>query len=112
MAGLVVVFFLFLIAAAKADFTGSQLKNVCRAYPNGPNMAICFGYIVGARDAWRGAGRLWESRIKFCQPTNATNDQVIAAVNKYLEDNSGELQTSATELILSALAETYPCSTP
>lgn len=60
------------------------------------------GYVQGVFDAYAGAELL-------CAPRSTTTGQVMAIVDKYLNENPETWAMPATYLVLSALQEPFDC---
>ena len=77
------------------------------AYPTTRTSEFCLGYIIGTRDSWRIAEGVLKTKA-FCQPEGITADQLVAIVNKYLQDRPAELHQLATGLAIIAIREAFP----
>jgi len=45
----------------------------------------------------------------YCEPKEASGDQLIEMTKKYLVDHPSELHNTASSLILKMLIEAFPC---
>jgi|APFre7841882630_1041343.scaffolds.fasta_scaffold36682_2 hypothetical protein len=91
---------------AKADMTGSNLKDYCRSYPaNSDATSLCRGYIWGALDTARGVVKLQAA----CEPVGVNGEQLVALTIKYMDDHPEELKSSAASLIWKMYAMAFPC---
>ena len=93
--------------------TGSQLKACCADYDDEKNKGFfssgfCAGYITGTIESiaiWTAGS----SHIPYCLPENATNDQIISVIRKYLDANPEKLHLDGAELIIDAISDAFPC---
>jgi len=101
--------------AAGADlefYTGDELFVQCSARPSDadypPRSARCLGYVIGVSDALQaeqGGGK--PSVVCIQGATQAT--QLADAVRSYLEAHPDKRRVAAPDLVISALAEAFPC---
>src|SRR6185312_13320703 len=101
------------VAASDLEyFTGQTLYEQCSARAGEPNYAAysqrCAGYVLGVSDAQQarqGAG----GPGRVCLPATATATQVVATVSAYLTAHPEKRPLAAKDLVIEALAATYPC---
>lgn len=78
---------------------------------------LCWGYIAGVVDEYESnmlSGLLKKPQVipataSFCLPPGVDLEQLEKVVKKSLDDNPARLHMPASLLILSALAEAFPC---
>jgi hypothetical protein len=81
------------------------------------NSNLCWGYIAGVVDEYEGnrlsglskKPQVIPATANFCLPTGVDLEQLERVVKKSLDDNPARLHMPASLLILSALAEAFPC---
>jgi len=114
---LLLVVLLFSSGQARATrnvfLVGNKLLEVCEAHISETGSAakgnICVGYITGISDAqglfvdWRGIKPSW------CLPLEATSNQLVRVVTKYLQEHPEYLHLTADGLIGNALKASFPC---
>jgi hypothetical protein len=76
--------------------------------------AFCVGYISGIHDADYMVQMLEEHEkttlMKHgCPPSNASTEQVVRVVVKYLRDNPERLHMPASVLVTDAVRSSFPC---
>jgi hypothetical protein len=102
-------------AAAAGDleyYTGETLYEQCSARAGEARYVAdslrCAGYVLGVSDAQQarqGAG----APGRVCLPATASATQVVATVGAYLAAHPEKRPLAAQDLVLEALAATYPC---
>ena len=96
-------------AAAASDleyYTGETLFTQCQA--RDAAALRCAGYVLGVNDAQQarqGAG----APGRVCLPATANEDQIVATVKAYLAAHPEKRPLAAQDLVIEALAATYPC---
>jgi Rap1a immunity proteins len=78
---------------------------------------LCWGYIAGVVDEYESnmlSGLLRKPQVipattNFCLPPGVDLEQLEKVVKKSLDDSPARLHMPASLLILSALAEAFPC---
>ena len=96
-------------AATTSDleyYTGATLFTQCQA--KDAAALRCAGYVMGVSDAQQarqGAG----APGRVCLPPTATETQIVATVVGYLAAHPEKRPLAAQDLVLEALAATYPC---
>ena len=97
----------------KAYVTGRDLIERCDTENIGtmtkfifPN---CMGYIAATIDTHENLVRAGGSKPLFCKPANHDLTEMHKIVCKYLNENPELLHNNASELVLKALAELFPC---
>ena len=115
---LLLVLLLFVASSATADnykayVSGRDLIERCDTENMGtasrfifPN---CMGYIAATIDTHESLIRSGASSPIFCKPEGHDLTEMHKIVCKYLNENSDSLLNNASELILKALAEIFPC---
>lgn len=63
---------------------------------------LSLGFVVGVADAWDG--------IMFCPPESVTTGQARDIAQRFLVLNPGKRHKPAAELVMDALAESWPCA--
>jgi len=74
--------------------------------------AACLSWVEGLIDLneiYRGLGALEKTPEGFCTPSNATVDEAVRAVARYLEAHADALHFSARILAYMALRQAFPC---
>jgi len=76
--------------------------------------AFCVGYIWGNRDTDYAVQMLEEHEkvtlMKHaCPPSNASTEQLVRVVVKYLHDNPERLHMPASVLVTDAIRSSFPC---
>ena len=100
---------LFVGHAAAQNIDGSTLFAECREGddPSARDRLFkqgnCFGYILVVTDALRPAE-------VFCLPSGATVGQIVDVAKLYLIEHPEDRKKLAPHLIVSALAEKFPCN--
>lgn len=85
-------------AAGEFD-TGTSLLQAMNG--NDGNRSFALGYVIGVHDAVSG--------IAVCTPDNLTKGQVRDFVRIYLVNNSSKLSNEASQLVIEALKQIWPC---
>lgn len=67
--------------------------------------AVALGYVLGVIDAARGS----EGKY-YCTPNNMTAGQARDVVHAYLVNNPTRRHESASNLIIAAMIEAFPCA--
>jgi hypothetical protein len=102
---------------------GNTLKAFCKDLPATPTVndafryGMCAGYITGVidteaftQDAISEAGVPDRRAIKFCiDRAKTTNGQLVAIVNKFLEEHSEHLDQIAAGFVSDAFSRAFPC---
>jgi hypothetical protein len=106
---------------------GNSLLRFCSAYiqaadngtiPSGGAIGatFCVGFLTGIQDYDEMLSQLETDRNggkglvrHACVPQNATTDEVVRVVVKWLRDNPHELNYPASVLAIGALRKAYPC---
>jgi hypothetical protein len=70
--------------------------------------AACLSYVIGLSDM---AKRLsvGPAGVALCVPQGVTSGQTLDTLMAYLRDRPAERQKSTADLLLAAMAATYPC---
>lgn len=87
-------------------YTGETLYTQCAA--KDAAALRCAGYVLGVSDAQQarqGAG----APQRVCLPSTATEAQIVAAVGAYLAAHPEKRPLAAQDLVIEALAASYPC---
>ena len=83
--------------------SGNGLKQRCS-----DESVECAAYIMGISDAhdyYVHFGGI----SNFCAPMEVTNGQMKAITEKYMEEHPEKLHFAASDIVLNALAEAFPC---
>jgi len=97
---------LLLVATARAESTGTQLRGVCDA----PRPEYCWGYVNGVVDAYVKMVLLDNiKRSVWCFPKNYTVKQGTLVLKKWLEDNPDKLHLPARDIVSLAFIEAFEC---
>jgi hypothetical protein len=86
--------------------TGNDLFRYCESSLADFNKGFCAGFITST---WYAFFSAREQRY-FCDPPNATVDQAIKVVEKYLADHPEELHKEALVLVSRAWENASPCA--
>ena len=97
----------------QADFmNGRVLAGLCASDVDWESGG-CVGYIVGVADAFdnlhlSSTGGADEG--KYCIPSSATRDEVVASVIKSLDENSDKLDNLALFLVSNSFIDAFDCN--
>ena len=69
---------------------------------------ICAGYVMGVSDTHDMITAL-NSSPSFCAPDDVTVGQMVNPVHRYLVGNPERIHLSASNIIVNALKEEFPC---
>ena len=98
----------------KAYVSGRDLIERCDTENIGANTKFifpnCMGYIAATIDTHESLVRSGESKPLYCKPARHDLTEMHKYVCKYLNDNPELLLKNASELILQALTELFPCT--
>jgi len=86
---------------------GNELHSRCQSNDN-----VCYHYVIGVFDAYlmfQDLDRLQEGKVDVCSPPSVTGQQVLDVTKKSLEENPSQRHFSAAGIVISALAEVWPC---
>ena len=98
-------------ARYEGALTGYDILEFCTmpkkaSYPEG----VCLGFTNGVEEGYMvGAILHGVTKKSFCKPKGVTRGQLILIVVKYLKDNPERLHYQATQLILEAMTQAFPC---
>jgi len=84
--------------SAKGFVTGDDLSSKCSI-----NSPMCIGYITGVSD-------IMSTNGDICLPNDATIQQIVDTVAKYLSDHPERRHYSASSQSGIALMQAFPCS--
>ena len=99
-------------SAPEPTRTGSALLSWCEKYEAGAEneySGLCVGYVMGVSEMVKTMPPN-AAREFACPPENATNDQTVRVVLKYLRDNPEQLHKARLTLTLDSLRAAFPCS--
>lgn len=115
----------FTAHAQESDVDGNQLLERCSAYlkarDNPPlttaeevNAGFCLGYMsaiadVDAHDVDALKANSKELQKYFCAPRNATIEQLVRVVMKWMKENPEKLHYNAGRVSAMALHAAFPC---
>ena len=89
--------------------TGNTLLDACESKPEF-QQAFCMGYIAGVSDSANLDSAAHKDRRRVCTPADVTNGQTMDVVIKHLKEHPENRQSNATILIVTSLANAFPCS--
>ncbi len=104
------IFLCLLAFQVRADvLTGSEFLTMCNkqsdAYP-----AKCTGYVAGIYEAYI-TFNSWELIADtLCLPETATTSSMVDVSVEHLQKQSDKQNANASNLILNALADAFPCN--
>ena len=106
---LAVAFMVMFTVNANAKFLdGNTLRGWCLSEDAG-NQAACLGYVIGVADVLSSEHRDEPREYRACIPEmDAT--QIVSTVKKYLESHPRADNITASDLVVVALSEAFPCS--
>ena len=88
--------------SAQAEFySGNEILQRMQADSH-IERAVALGFVAGVADAWDG--------IMFCPPESVTTGQARDVALRFLIINPGKRHRPAAELVMDALAESWPCA--
>jgi Rap1a immunity proteins len=102
-------YFLAVVNAGAADFTGSHLLRMCTAPNESTNDAMCIAYLGGFRDGITLGQLVQRHGTITCIPEVIDATQAKLIFEKYARDNPNELHKRASLMLLSALGQAFPC---
>jgi hypothetical protein len=120
LALLLVAVFLFVASPAmaenyKAYVNGRDLIERCDTEYNPTSKFVlpnCLGYIAGVIDLHENLVRTEGVKPNFCKPERHDLTEMHRVVCEFLKENPNLLINSASDLVIEALAELFPCSKP
>jgi len=98
--------------------SGNQLLAHCREYKSiaadheGSSFEAghCGGFLHGVADSYQSLHRLDASSPPlYCMPAGVSGGQLVRIVFKFLEANPEKLNAVASDLVLLAYVEAFPC---
>ena len=96
--------------------SGNKLLELCDAPFGTNNQAWCDGYIIGVDDTLTiteaVSGTAGASHRYYCLRQDVTLGQTSLVVLNYLKAHPDKLDLIASELVIAALAEAFPCPSP
>lgn len=90
---------------APYHFTGSDLNNLCHSHYD-TDYGLCAGYVTGIADVMLQQDVYGASA---CGHRNVKSEQLIALVNRYLENNPKAHSIPARDVVSLTLARAFPC---
>jgi hypothetical protein len=93
-----------------SDTRGTELLHFCNMQVGTSGMQFCEAFIVGVRDGVVSATELRDAKPLFETPAQAKQEQLTAAVVKYLNEHPDELHKPAALLVILALSDAFPPS--
>lgn len=107
---------LTLVVASPAEaayFDGNQLYTACTTQQGTYNyfqeQSRCLAYIEGISDGLEYGRVTQKSSIRACVPAGVTGGQIMDVVIRYLWQHSEIRHLLASQLVTSALIESFPC---
>jgi Rap1a immunity proteins len=97
--------------------TGNDLLSDCEKPPGGVDFPFCVAYITGAVDMIGGLQgavsttdqhSFWKLR-SVCLPTEATVQQIVDVVLKYMKENPEERADGASWIVTRAMVQAWGC---
>jgi len=70
---------------------------------------VCMGYTRGVLEALNSLQKIAFVPQFFCIPAEVPDNQLYRVALKYLENNPADLHGSASELLVAAFGEAFPC---
>jgi len=99
-----------LTAPARADFlTGQQLLTFCHSTSD-MQKTICSAYTVGAADMLTDLGSMLSHVVPACVPHGTSSVALVRAIEARAAAHPEETKHSASALVYTALASTWPCT--
>lgn len=93
------------IASTSQAYSGLELLEYCEAQTGSEPAGRCAGYIVGVSDM----AFLQADNGKICPEGQVTREQAVQKVVSYLNAETQQLHRPAALLVVSGLANAYPC---
>ena len=83
-------------------WTGHDYTQTCKGDPDENVASICATFIISIAQAGKGNGL-------FCMPPTVTRGQTFAVVDTYIVGHPEARDTAAAEMVVTSLAEAFPC---
>ena len=99
----------------KAYVTGRDLIERCGTENDPTKMGTlpnCIGYIAAVIDLHESFVRADATKPIFCKPYRHDLTEMHKVVCKFLKENPNLLINSASDLVIQAMTELFPCSKP
>ena len=90
----------------------SEIYEWCAGYPEGGRPALCRVYTGAIMEFFQRAPGALDKSEDVCLPSDATVDQIIPLLYKWLDQNPDERELRAGVAAEHALASVYPCKEP
>src|SRR5271166_5042842 len=90
---------------------GQAPNPVCK--PAHTDRSLCLGYIIGVSDSMQGAQATGASLLfgwRACPPLDTTPDRLQNSVVSFLIAHPETRQSSASNLVVKALSDAFPCA--
>jgi len=114
---------LFLCTPARSE-TGNELLQACEALereiriisgnsvqlPSRPDVHRCWGYMGAVRELSMALDEAGKPVLGFCPDPKTTPMQFIRVFTNYARTHPQELHLTASQLILTAMIQAFPCS--
>jgi len=94
-------------ANASYYMSAHKLLSLCES-DSVANQNVCVGYVLGIVDAAQALDSEANLR-RYCLPDNVSSSQLERTAVKYMNDNSQQLDKSASYYVLVSLIKAYPC---
>lgn len=94
---------LLAIAGPGTFYTGNQLMRLCQV-----EGSVCAGYIAGVSDELE-ADHVYLKTTVACAPADDTLGHEVEIVERYMVKHPEMLSRVATDVVVSALHDAYPC---
>jgi len=97
------------ISPANAGYymSANKLLSLCES-DSVADQNVCVGYVLGVTDAAQMLD-LEANMRRYCLPKNLTSSQLEKTAVKHMNDNSQQLDKSASYYILVSLRKAFPC---
>ena len=101
---------------ATADYfvTGNSLRDACDSDAADSARIICYGYLTGVADTFRGMSEWGTSGedgtpIRSCIEDDVTAEDLRLVYLKYVESRAGKLDRGATALVIQSFQSAWSC---
>jgi hypothetical protein len=100
-------------SVARAEYTGNDLYDACRAPRQTPANGLCLGYVFGSMDMLRSTNHMLSSLHPplpiFCEPAGVTGEQLLAMATNYLAAHPEKRHFVAGSILLDVYTSAFPC---
>ena len=95
------------VAGKASAFDGNKLSELC-TLRSADAQGICIGYATAIGDAMSDRSSIVHG-MKACIPNGATNSQLGAIMNQYIQQNPSVLHYEASYIVAAAYSKAFPC---